>query len=485
MYSGRFFLLLDSLSKTELQRFADFVHSPFFNKNLDNRRFLNIILQDTQRSLSKEDIFGLLYPEEIYDARRITDRVYYLSRLLEQFLSLNHITQDATIHKIQLLSETLDRKLYPIAETVASNLESELQQKRQRDNDYFYKTYLFHSERDRYFAGREKRQRDESLQKRTDSLDIFYISAKLKDCCEMLNRAQIIKSEYRMEMLEKLKELIRNDLSRYAAIPAIAAYYYIMLMLQQPEEESHYTTLITLLDSSHDIFPLMELRDLYNYAQNYCIRKINAGNEQYYQAIFSLNKKLLSSEIIFNGGYITQWDYKNMVSTGLRLKEYEWTLNFINEYKSKLPEDSRSNAYTYNLANYHYESGDHKKAVKLLRNVEFTDVYYNLDAKSMMLKIYFEKDEEEAFRALTASFRIYLTRNKLISKQHYIMYNNLLKYSKKAYNLKNKLPYQRGKNYIKKVEELRETISCNGNIINSRWLLAQVDQLIKGTFGLN
>jgi hypothetical protein len=166
-----------------------------------------------------------------------------------------------------------------------------------------------------------------------------------------------------------------------------------------------------------------------------------------------------------------------MVSTGLRLKEYDWTLNFITEFKNRLPEESRSNAYIYNLANYYYETKDYKKSVKMLRDVEFTDVFYNLDAKSMMLKIFFERDEEESFRALTASFKIYLTRNKLISKQQYEMYNNLLKYSKKAFILKSKLPYQRKGNFSKKVAELKQKVSGTGNIINSRWLLGQIDQL--------
>jgi len=468
---------MDSLGKAEKARFREFVHSPFFNKNEDTIRFLDLLNKDTEKKLDKNKVFAKLFPGQKFDARKITDQVYYLTRLLEEFLALQQFRGNNVLQKINLLSETLDRNIEKAALPVARDIEKELGDTGYRDNDHFYFEYLYQNKLDKYFLGKGKVERDESLQKKTDSLDMFYISAKLRDCCEMLNRTQIIQSEYRMEMLQHISEYISGQIEEFEKYPAIGIYYTILLMLQEPEDESRFLKLVEMLAQSHKLFPALELRDMYIYAQNYCIRKINAGVNEYYRKLFEINQKLLETDLIYTSKYLSERDYKNIVSIALRLGEHRWTLDFIENYKTKLSPEHRQNAYAYNLANYYYETKDHRKAIRQLSGVEFTDVYYNLDAKSMLLKIYFEQEEEEAFFALCASFKIYLTRNKLINEQNHTVYNNLLGFTKKAFYLKTRLPYQRNKDYQKKISLLKQKVENTKNIVNSKWLLGQIEAL--------
>jgi hypothetical protein len=477
MYTGKLFLLLDSLNRTEKARFKEFVYSPFFNKNTYVRLLLAAIYSDYERKLQKEEIFNIVFPGEAYEPRKITDVVYLLTRLMEEFLAQQKFRQNEVLQKINLLSETLDRNIEKAALYAAREIEEDLSERAYRDNEHFYTDYLFQNELDKYFVGKKKLERDESLQKKTDSLDLFYISAKLRDCCEMLNRTQIIQSEYQMHMLGHISEYIEAHLRDYGQYPAISIYYSILLMLQNPNDESHFTKLVAMLGDSHKLFPASELRDMYNYAQNYCIRKINVGDNAYNGAFLEINKKLVENNLIQTGKYITERDYKNVVSIALRQGEYGWAFDFMSTYKTKLPDDIRENAHNYSLANYYYETKDYKKAIKLLNGVEFTDVYYNLDAKTMLLKIYYELEEEEAFLALAASFKIYLTRNKLINKQNYTVYNNLLNFTKKAFNLKTSLPYQRNRDFAKKTVQLKQKVETTRNIVNSKWLLEQLSDL--------
>ncbi len=478
MYSSKLFLWLDSLSKTEKSRFRDFVISPFFNKNDDTRRFLAILYNDIERKLTKEQVFHSLFPGKPYDASKITDQVYYLTRLAEQFLSLQKFTSDPIQQNINLLAETLERGIEKMALSTSNLIEEQLQKITFRDREYYYKEFLFQTELDKFYVGKEKIKQDESLQKKTDSLDLFYISAKLRDCCEMLNRNQIMQSAYQIPMLGYIEKYVEENLSDFKKYPAIGIYYHILLMLESPDAEEHFFELKGLLASHHALFPENELRDMYNYARNYCIRKINAGNNAFYRPLFEISKSLVESGLILTDAIITQRDYKNIVSMSLRLGEFDWTLHFINEYKSKLSTEHRQNAYVYNLANYYFETKEYSKSVKLLRDVEFTDVYYNLDAKTMLLKIYYERDEDEAFLALAAAFKNYLTRNKLINEQTYLNYNNLLTCTKKAYYLKNRLPYQRGKDFGKKVKELKTKVETAKNIVNSKWVVGEIEKLV-------
>src|SRR6185312_15616945 len=119
MYNGKLFLCLDTLSKPEKNQFRDFVRSPFFNKNEDTIRFWDIISGDEEKKLSKEQVFKELFHGAKYDARRITDQVYYLTRLVEQFLSYQKFSADPTLQNINLLSECLDRSIEKMALAVS------------------------------------------------------------------------------------------------------------------------------------------------------------------------------------------------------------------------------------------------------------------------------------------------------------------------------------------------------------------------------
>src|SRR6185437_1370313 len=330
MYSGKLFLWLDSLTKTEKSRFREFVSSPYFNKNEDTRRFLAILDNDAERKLTKEQIFHLLFPGKPYDARKITDQVYYLTRLVEQFLSLQKFSSDSILQNISLLGKALENGIEKMALSTSDLIEEQLFETTYHDQDYYYKEFLFQTELDKFYVGKEKIKQDESLQKKTDSLDLFYISAKLRDCCEMLNRNQIMQSEYRVPMIGYIKDYVKNSLSDFSKYPDIGIYYHILLMLENPDTDGHFFELKTLLESHHGLFPENELRDMYNYARNYCIRKINAGNNTFYRPLFEISKSLVASGLILSDNYMTQRDYKNIVSMSLRLSEYDWSLRFIN-----------------------------------------------------------------------------------------------------------------------------------------------------------
>ena len=57
-------------------------------------------------------------------------------------------------------------------------------------------------------------------------------------------------------------------------------------------------------------------------------------------------------------------------------------------------------------------------------------MYYSLDSRRLLLKIYFEIEEDEALWSLIASFRIFLKRNKLANEattKAYINFVDILK----------------------------------------------------------
>ncbi|MEM1119719.1 MAG: hypothetical protein AAGJ18_04685, partial [Bacteroidota bacterium] len=101
--------------------------------------------------------------------------------------------------------------------------------------------------------------------------------------------------------------------------------------------------------------------------------------------------------------------------------------------------------------------------------VQYSDIFYNLGAKTMLIKIYVETDEKEALLSLIASFTIYLKRNKKIAsniKQTYLNFTSLI------YKILKAKPYQ--------LATIREEIRTIPLLTDRRWLLT-ISKLSKKT----
>jgi len=191
-----------------------------------------------------------------------------------------------------------------------------------------------------------------------------------------------------------------------------------------------------LLAEHGKLFPREELNDMYIFARNYCAQKINNGESNYLYEVFDLYRMLLNDQVLLVNGHLSQWDYKNIVAVALRLGKYDWARQFIRDFKDKLRPEERQNAYSYNLANYHYYRKEFEETMLLIRDVEFTDTYYHLDCKVLLLKSYYELGEIQALLSLIDSFYMYLKRNKAISEFQRSSYLNFLRIVRKLLRLK-------------------------------------------------
>ena len=66
--------------------------------------------------------------------------------------------------------------------------------------------------------------------------------------------------------------------------------------------------------------------------------------------------------------------------------------------------------------------------LKKLQQVEFSDLYYQLDSKNLLVKTFFEKDDHDALFACIASFSTFIKKNKLVSDYQRSAYLNFLKF---------------------------------------------------------
>ena len=259
--------------------------------------------------------------------------------------------------------------------------------------------------------------------------------------------------------------LLQNEYS-------VRLYYTIYLSLTQPENPAHYHDLKEMLAHELDCFPKMEATDLFSFANNYCIQKINSGNTYFQKELFDLYKRGLEAQLLFQNGVLSEWNYKNIATLGASLKEFLWTEDFLHAYKVYVPASKRENAFMYNLANLYYHKGLYDETLETLRTVQFTDIKYHLNTYFLVLRTHYAKQDTEALLSLVETFRIYVIRNQKMTTSEKRSYTNFLRFAKKLAMLKHQ-PVLGIKGKEAALKSLALKIQDAEPIINKQWLLEE------------
>jgi len=109
--------------------------------------------------------------------------------------------------------------------------------------------------------------------------------------------------------------------------------------------------------------------------------------------------------------------------------------------------------------------------------VEYTDPRYRLHAKSLLLRTYYDLNEYEAFLSLSDSFRQYLQRNSQISDNRRTGFLNLVKFAKKAFQVKNSIGFSKLKKSQQELHKLLKDIELTTTIFNQIWLNQKTKEL--------
>ncbi len=472
MRSSKLYSILRDFSKIEQNRFRKYLQSPYFNRSAIIIELFNIIAADINEEgnidLKKEVIWENLELNASFDDTRFRKYSSDLLKHLENFLSQQAYEEDSVYQASFLISAIGDRKLEKLYNSSIRSAQRMIHNYPSESSTYYYHKYKI--ERN-YFdlIEFETRRADKSnVGEINTALDIFYISEKLKFYNYILSQKHISPHEYRIQFIEDIIKFL--DGHDYLSIPRIALYFQTCLTYLEPENEDHYHKLKNLLNEHATKLPAQEAKDdLYMSAQNYCIRKANQGNQLFLKELFILYQDIVEKGIVIAEGEISPWYYRNIVTTALRLGEYDWIENFIYGFRDKLPESYRENAFTFSLAQSYFYQKKFDKVIELLREIEYEDFTYNLNSKVMLLFTYYEIDEIEPLYSLFESFRVYLNRNKQITDNRKTLYKNLISFTKRLTKI---MP---GDN--KAIEKLKKEVEATSEIANKGWLKQKIDEL--------
>lgn len=423
MFKSKLLQILSKFSLAELEEFSLYLESGFVRASGAEILLLKSLREGNKLKNplpDRENVWQTLKPGVPFDDQRLRLYMSGLMKHLQRFLAISVLDKDpgwAQLLTLRRIGEKGMEKLF-LQQLKKARKTNEAHQ----DQDSEMRKYLLESEFTRFI-----RQNPRQLQPQFDTthqaLDRWYLLEKLRLACAALNNRYVVEQKILSDTLQEINAFYLRVPHLHS--PLVQILYQVMILLHPSESTREaYPALQALLDQHANQLPAADLGVIYTYVQNHCIRQINQGNSSYLFELFDIYGHLLERDLLLENGQLSPWHFKNILAVALRLKKFSWAESFIAEKSKLIPQAFRENARTYNLAKLYFHQGKYSEVKKLLIKVEYEDIFYNLDSKTMLLKIYYEEGEEIALEALARTFLAYLRRNNLVSKDHRIRYSN-------------------------------------------------------------
>ncbi|MCP4437958.1 MAG: hypothetical protein GY810_03360 [Aureispira sp.] len=448
-----------------------FAQSPYHQSRQDVYKLFSYLNKFTQKSvkhLEKETILNYVYPNQSLENRKAYDLATLALKTLEDFLAIEHFQKQRTRKLFTLLETCQERKLHTKSNSILKKIDRQLQRQAIQNSDFLFTNYQFkHQQYQQHHLQQQQRNAPVFLQEVTDSLDVVYIAEKLKQACTILAHQAVYKTDYQTGLLPSIIDFIQKN-EAYLEYPAIGIYYYCYQSLSQPHEDRFFDQFKSLILKHTQTFPKQELRDLYLLAINYGIKAYNNRKKSYLTEVFELYQQALKQDMLLQNNQLSAFSFKNIIGIALKLNQADWTKHFIQQYQQYLSSDIRETYVHYGTSKLFFSQKNYEKAMLLLQQVEYSDLFLNIDAKVMLLQMYYELGEYGTLESFLNSFKVFLMRKKLIG-YHKDIYMNIIRLTQKLLHVN---PFDK-----KEKQQLKITIEQTTPLTEKDWFLEQLQKL--------
>ncbi|GAB4493524.1 MAG: hypothetical protein OHK0019_17690 [Saprospiraceae bacterium] len=460
--------IIRSFSKKEMRDIHKWLQSPAHNQRQDVIKLFDYLdkhLSGADEMLEKEQAWKYIFPGQPYDDAYMRQVMYFLLKAIEEYLVFTYYTSDGIRHQLAL-SRIYRRRNLDKAYKQAHRLGLEKLQEQPLRNDFYLLNKYFFEQVEYEYRMNITQNAPVNLQETADALEKWFLEERLRISKDMLAHQSIYqKINYDHGLLEE--SLIYAGTKDLLQEPAIGVYFYAYMAFTNTDKEHYFDELERRIHTQTDYFNRSEVRTLYLAALNYCTVKVNQGNLDYCRRALKFYHIGIEKEFLLENNMITRYTFGNAVAFALKVGEFEWAEQFIERFQRHLDEKERNSIVNFNLARLYSGKGDYGKAQQLLTKFEYDDVVLNLEAKTMLLKIYYEEAEYDAIESLLDSMRTYLHRKDAISPIHRLLYKNFLSLMRKLVQLN---PYSTAQK-----ENLRKLIVDTNPLPGKEWFFKQLD----------
>ena len=459
------FQVFSSFNSSELKELCKFIK---FDNEKQFSELIALIevyssVQDNDRELSKELIFDHIYPGVCYSASKLRLLQSDLQKLMEKFIVWKSLDEESIQYKRELLSYYKARSLVRVFEKSLKNYQKTISNKHNLGLEILEEKLLL-SEKSYDYAIENRREATSETQELLTILDHNYLVRKLKFSCLAASQENVYNINFDHGLRDAaLHHIDSNGLETNAGI---AAYYYCYLMLSSQGNDEDFNLFSQHLQKESHRFSLIENTQLYTLAINFCIRALNQGKKWYGRKGIELYKSSLDLGILLANGRISKFTFRNIITMAVRIGEFDLAEEFIEKYQTLLdPLDKKEMvAFTNSLVLFSREK--YQEASRILLQVHFKDLLFNLATKALQMKIYYELNEHLVLESHLDAMQIFLKRHQSLG-YHKANYLNMISYTRKLLKA----------NSITKIEKLDDAVKSEKYLTERRWFQKKISDL--------
>lgn len=315
-------------------------------------------------------------------------------------------------------------------------------------------------------------------------LETYYLVSRLKYSCAKLNESRIFKNKNSADQ-EKIDV---NRLSMLGGeLPLLGqAYQKAFFLLKEAGNPLKQVKIFwSFLGANGSQISLEDRVDLYGYLLNSCFRGLAQGQPENLELVAGIYDSMLKQGLLIQNNNISSGHFKNIVSTRVQAGKLEEARQFIDGYQVYLNSSEKGILVTYTLGLVDFYSQNYSQAISRFLSIladSPKDLFWGLEARNMLWKSYFEGYEElgpEAHNSMLKlyhSFRVFVSRNHLISDYHKSCYLNFIKIFNRL------ILFEERKQWTGNKENLMELLDETRNyehVSNKKWLIKAISKRIE------
>jgi len=271
-------------------------------------------------SLDKPKVFLHIFPNTSYDEKKIRYTMSFLYQLIKDFLAIQNFQANKIDQQVAVIQSFRKKGINKLFEQELKLTTTLLEKSPLRNQDYYFQNYRLQNEQYLHTTS-QSRVKMAGLMEYATHLDHFFIINKLRQSARALSHQTIETSEFTPTFsTEILAYLQQFDMD---SNPAIAVYFHCFQILAAENALPYFRKLRELMSLHHSCFPPREWQDIYTFALNYCIKRLNAQERAFGKEAFELYKEGLKQKIFIENGNLTRFHYKNIVALGLGVKAFD------------------------------------------------------------------------------------------------------------------------------------------------------------------
>ena len=471
MQNNKLIKVLKSLSKTEFKYMGWFVRSNFFNTDVNLVKLYEELKKyyptfDSNR-LEKKQLFKTLYPTAPYSDGKMRNLFSKMNKLAEDYLIQLELKKNK-LKKDMLLAEGFQKRglLNEHIHTNTSIIHT-LSNLPYRDEEYFLSMKSLYE--GIYFqAGNFNNELNKkALFQANDNLYKYYRLAKLKLEGEFEARKALYETADDTDREGKLARDLQENIL-FKTMDSI-------LQLYQHSSEDGYLMVKKSFFENTKSLRRIDQKFILKHLLGHAIRQLARKEEKYSLEVFDLYKFAHENDLLATNGKITSTTFMNIITVSARIREFVWSERFILESEHKLEPKTKVEIKGLGLANLSFYKKEYSQVMRLTSTLKFHDIMYEILAKVLSLKAYFELfNADDSYFDLISSYAIsfekFLKRNSQLGRKKIISITNFIKTVRKLTVLK----YQKNKEY-REWEKLGKELS-EITVIERKWLASKINE---------